>query len=349
MQESTANISDKESFYLMLINQFHCEDIHKRKKTVLFKNIPRHINELVTFQNGNPASARINHRNLKRIIGILSDTTRNALIIRLILYIYVLPFLRLSLVMFLILFRYYHYTHPEFIPARMNNSTMISNIWTNYYLADLTISTVPVPGSNIITSPHTTTTTTTPTHIFQSPQIPTSASTTDPKQSLQSANHKTKSARVQYFNYSYLPLTTRTHQVVFYDYSDNNLLKPAMSNPDKKLVQEMLEPLKTPTPFIKHKTPAATKAKPKSKLAKQIMITKTNDTRPITKKKIIKKIHKRSNGKARTVPVKQSASHDDDDHINGYLVIDKKLVIIVENGKTYIYRVPQSFIDKYTK
>ena len=104
------------SLYNYVLEHFHNPDPiireknknrnkNKNKKTVLFADIITHINQLVDVESENPASARINQRNFRRLIGMLTDNQRIILIIKLLVYMYIAPFLRYSTVMFLVLFR----------------------------------------------------------------------------------------------------------------------------------------------------------------------------------------------------------------------------------------------------
>ena len=128
-------ISNNESLYSYILRTYHGDDIRKRKKTVLFTNISKTINDLVILPKGwNTASARVDNKNFRRTIGLLSDTESINVIFRLIAYLYIKPFLRFSLFVFLLLIRMYHSTHPEIISARMNESFLIRSVWTNYYI-----------------------------------------------------------------------------------------------------------------------------------------------------------------------------------------------------------------------
>ncbi len=125
-----------ETFYNQSSNQPSNQSNTKKKKenkTVLFANIVVKISDIVKYKNGNPASARIHQHNFQRLFAMLNDYQRKILLIKLILYIYIMPFIRYSSIAFLVLFRFYHIYHPEFITARINNSPSMSRFWSNYY------------------------------------------------------------------------------------------------------------------------------------------------------------------------------------------------------------------------
>ena len=85
------NSTPKESLYSYILRTYHGDNIHKRKKTVLFNVVPKKMNDIVNLvaDGWNPASARINQKNMKKIIGLLSDKERIQFIMRVITYLYI--------------------------------------------------------------------------------------------------------------------------------------------------------------------------------------------------------------------------------------------------------------------
>jgi hypothetical protein len=147
---------------------------------------------------------------------------------------------------------------------------------------------------------------------------------------------------LQYFNYSYLPLSTRTHQIVF---RDSSLLK----QPPPPLSFPLTIPLEQKTLDTSGMTPKA-----KSSLAERIVISKPSNTKPASNTARKNKKHQRDPGQKKKqehtikkIKLANTVGGKKDDYVYGYIVAEKRMAVIVENGITYIYRIPQSFIDKY--
>ena len=317
--------SPTESIYSYILRTYHGNDVHKRKKTVLFRDIPKTIDDIVILSKGwNPASARINNRNLKKIFGLLSEESRILLIIRLITYLYIRPFLRLSFLVFLILFRFYHSIHPEIISARMNDSLLIRSFWTNYYIN---------PGF-LSNSYYLRTQTGTQSG------IPAILETSAHNQTVPESNRAIQ----------YIQLSNSRTQVVFANKpTEKRLLRPVITSINNTM---MLVDFTTPIPSFKPILSSVKKVDTKPKITSQITISEpvsslpTNTKKPIQpigNKNKIQKI-KNTNFKIKT---KRGNKLNSNDFIYGYINVDKRIAVIYDNGISYFYKLSKEFLDKY--
>jgi len=369
--------SPNESIYSYILRTYHGDDVHKRKKTVLFKDVPKIIDDIVILSEGwNPASARINHKNLKKMISLLSDEARLFLIFRLIIYLYIRPFLRLSFLIFLILFRFYHSMHPEIISARMNESLLIRSFWTNYYTN---------PG--FLSKVHFVNPTITPcnrqglTNTYYYPINPGIQSNLQDEAGLNinssvnkdnigsnntvstvstvSTISKKGNRSIGYLNHSNLKLSNSRRQVVF-SAKTNNIAT-------KKLLQRVITTINNTMILVDFTTPVSpiqsTQYRPlthldktfatKSRITDQIIIGKPMSYLPI-KLKQNKQKSKTTSGNKNTntntkskYKSKKSSRPDSNELIYGYVNLEKKIVAIYENGDVYFYKVSKEFIYKY--
>ena len=338
-----------ESFYGFIIRNYHGEEAHKRKKTVLFQDVPKSMNEVVIIPEGwNPASVRINIRILKRIIGFLTDQARIFLIFRLISYLYIRPFLRMAFFASLILFRFYHFHHPEVISARLNESALTRVIWSNYYINPSALI-IPAASASKAT-------------IKQHPLT----GITDIKPIL--AGQSPSSRNIQYHTYSNnnnytVVISNSSTQVVFYNVNSTaRLMKPptlavsslqltgkhpvahsnnALTDKNKKIVESpIIKPMQTKPQSVKHThtnnflTLQQTKQqkqkhKPKPK-HKPIKATKSKNTKNGVYGQSKTKTHTSKNGK-----------------IRGYIIPEYGIAMVYENGRYHAYAVSQQFLDAY--
>ena len=323
--------SPTESIYSYILRTYHGNDVHKRKKTVLFKDIPKTIDDIVILSKGwNPASARINNRNLKKIFGLLSEESRILLIIRLITYLYIRPFLRLSFLVFLILFRFYHSIHPEIISARMNDSLLIRSFWTNYYINPGFLS-----NSYYLRTQHGT-----------QPGTPAILETSAHNQTVPESNRAIQ----------YIQLSNSRSQVVFANKpTEKRLLRPVITSINNTM---MLVDFTTPIPSFKPTLSSLKKVDTKPKITSQITISEpvsslpTNTKKPIqpigNKNKIqkIKKIKKIKNTNFK-IKTNRGYKLNSNDFIYGYINVDKRIAVIYDNGISYFYKLSKEFLDKY--
>ena len=319
--------SPTESIYSYILRTYHGNDVHKRKKTVLFKDIPKTIDDIIILSKGwNPASARINNRNLKKIFGLLSEESRILLIIRLITYLYIRPFLRLSFLVFLILFRCYHSIHPEIISARMNDSLLIRSFWTNYYIN---------PG--FLSNSY---------YLRTQPGTPASLETSAHNQTVPESNRAIQ----------YIQLSNSRSQVVFANKpTEKRLLRPVITSINNTM---MLVDFTTPIPSFKPTPSSVKKVDTKPKITSQITISEpvsslpTNTKKPIqpigNKNKIqkIKKIKKIKNTNFK-IKTNRGYKLNSNDFIYGYINVDKRIAVIYDNGISYFYKLSKEFLDKY--
>jgi len=323
--------SPTESIYSYILRTYHGNDVHKRKKTVLFRDIPKTIDDIVILSKGwNPASTRINNRNLKKIFGLLSEESRILLIIRLITYLYIRPFLRLSFLVFLILFRFYHSIHPEIISARMNDSLLIRSFWTNYYINPGFLS-----NSYYLRTQHGT-----------QPGTPASLEISAHNQTVPESNRAIQ----------YIQLSNSRTQVVFANKpTEKRLLRPVITSINNTM---MLVDFTTPIPSFKPTLSSVKKVDTKPKITSQITISEpvsslpTNTKKPIqpigNKNKIqkIKKIKKIKNTNFK-IKTNRGYKLNSNDFIYGYINVDKRIAVIYDNGISYFYKLSKEFLDKY--
>lgn len=338
--------SNNESLYSHILRTYHGDDVRKRKKTVLFKDIPKTINDLITSQEGwNPASARINQKNLKRMVGLLSNEARIILIFRLIIYLYIKPFLRFSLIVFLILFRYYHFTHPETISARMNESFLIRSVWSNYYT-----------NPDFLTRTNVNTNTNTNTKNIGIQLKGYANEDLKPSVNATSTLHITDSSTTKKNNSSIkIQISNSSKQVVFVN---NNTSKKRLLRPVVTSLNNTMMLVDFTTPLVSSSIPPSSLSKKvqkpeiKSILKSQITVSNPMASTPKSlnsNKKTIDKIKHLNikNKKNSKKNSKQIRKFDINDFVYGYVIVDKKLVVIYENGVPYFYKVSQAFIDKY--
>jgi hypothetical protein len=305
-------ISNNESLYSYILRTYHGDDIRKRKKTVLFATISKTINELVILpESWNATSARINIKKFRTTFALLSDTECINLIFRLLAYLYIKPFLRFSLFVFLFLIRFYHSAHPEVISARMNESFLIRSIWTNYYINPGFIKPANTMHINTHQDSHTSYSTKPIDNIIAKRTIIARTARADMPNSVVGIN---------------LQLSNSKKQVIFTNYnSSKKLLRPITSLNNTMMLVDFTTPLAASIPLSpsqKTRTPDSANKK-----------LSTKQTKPrINKKKNQKQKHPQ--------PQKRSRAF-------GYLIVDKKLAVIYENGNAYIYKVSQEFINKY--
>jgi len=334
--------SNNDSLYSNILRTYHGDDVRKRKKTVLFKDIPKTINDLINSQEGwNPASARINQKNLKRMVGLLSDEACSVLIIRLIVYLYIKPFLRFLLIVFLILFRFHHFTHPETISARMNESFLIRSVWSNYYTNPdfLTRTSVNTNTKNIGIQQKE----------YTREDLKPSVNATSPIHIADSSTKIKNDSRKK------IQLSNPSKQVVF---ANNNTPKRRLLRPVVTSLNNTMMLVDFTTPLVSSSIPPSSLSKKvqkpeiKSTMKSQITVSKPMETPPKSVNSNKKTIHKikhlniknKKNSKKNS---KQIRKFDINDFVYGYVIVDKKLVVIYENGVPYFYKVSQAFIDKY--
>lgn len=340
-----------------------------REQMVLIRDIPNYISEMMCF---NSSKARMQKRNIKRAIAQLSFIERCTLVFRLITYMYILPIVRISIVGFVLTFQFYNFIYPNIISPFTITSSSITTSKPSARLIDKPIIT---ESSKIASSIGTLKPHKTKIKINNDVQIKPlkpsaiaiSSFTLNGKQSF------------QYTNYSHLPISTKTRQIAFdgaiYDYGNNGygnndysnngysnnkkLLKPHSNIPkpdklDLHLAPQVKKsiPIPAPAPATSKPTskpkPAPAKTKPtlapakiKPKANKNI---KSNQCKMQTQSQ--QQIHPQLNNR------QQSSKHidmrdDDDDFIYGYVLVDKKIAVVIEDGKTKVYKVSQNFIDKF--
>jgi len=349
--------SPNESLYSYILRTYHGDDVRKRKKTVLFKNVPKTMNDIVISSEGwNPASARINHKNLKKMIGLLSDEARIFLILRLITYLYIRPFLRLSLLVFLILFRYHHSIHPEIMSARMNESFLIRSFWSNYYINPGFLSNTYYYysiksrlQSNLQNE------TKIQINLTSSNEVKIEKNNTIPVVS-QNGNKA-----IEYGNHSYLQLSNSRRHVVFSAKSNNlatkKLLQPVLTTLNNTMI---LVDFTTPVSPRMSKSYISSSPSPKtiatkSTITEQIVISKPMSALPIKPKQNKKTRNTTSRGKNINTKAKEKAKSkskskktsklDSTDFI--YVIPEKQMVVIYENGIAYFVKVSRELIRKY--
>jgi hypothetical protein len=311
---------------------------------VLFRDIPKTIDDIVILSEGwNPASARVNIKHFKRMIGLLSEEARILLILRLFTYLYIRPFLRFAFLVFLILIRFYHSSHPEIISTRMNESFLIRSFWTNYYIN---------PGflSNsyyIRTQPGTPASLETRMHNHINMQVINAISNnTVYNQTVPKSNRAIQ----------YIQLSNSRSQVVFANKpTEKRLLRPVITSINNTM---MLVDFTTPIPSFRPTPSSVKKVDTKPKITSQITISEpvsslpTNTKKPIQpigNKNKIQKIKKIKKIKNTNFKVKTTRGYklNSNDFIYGYINVDKRIAVIYDNGISYFYKLSKEFLDKY--
>jgi hypothetical protein len=346
--------SPNESLYSYILRTYHGDEVRKRKKTELFKDVPKTINDIVIPSEGwNPASARIKHRKLKTMIGLLSDEARIFLIFRLFTYLYIRPFLRISVLVFLILFRFYHSFHPEIISARMNESFLIRSFWSNYYNnPGFLTNTYYYPIKPRIQS-----------NLQAATGIQKNLNTSDEvkigKTNTIHVLSQNENKAIEYVNNSNLTLSNSKMQVVF-----NKITKNIAT---KKLLQPVITTLNNTMILVDFTTPLSPRMSississspspktfvAKSRITDQIIIGKpmphlpTKSKQNKQKRKTTSK-NKNTNSKAKEkTKSKRSSRPDSNELIYGYIIPEKRIVVIYDNGIPYIYKASRELINKY--
>lgn len=326
---------NSQSFYNYVLERFHNPDPviakkNRNKKTVLFADIITNINQLVENKNANPASARINQRNLRRLIGMLGDNQRKLIILRLLVYLYLAPFLRYSAVVFLVLFRIYHAHHPEFITARLNNSTMMAGFWSNYRL--------PI-NNNPYQSPH---------QLFNYDY-----SSSVPKSLTNIASRK-KYRDVVITN-GIVSIRNELNQVqreLYNTYNRSQYLGLTKPNPVKA---NSANPSPVNANPVKPKATTQNK-KAKASILDQVIISKPMQNAPITKTSSTYAnqllgnklpINKQNGKKTKKYGNYEKGYKFRDDYITGYILPEKGVAVIIEDGQVYLYKLPKYLIDEY--
>ena len=235
-----------------------------------------------------------------------------------------MPFLRLSCLVFLILFRCYHSIHPEIISARMDESLLIRSFWTNYYTN---------PGfllnSYYLRTQHGT-----------QPGIYASLETSVHNQTVPESN-----SAIQYIQLS----NSRTQVVFANKHTEKRLLRPVVTSINNTM---MLVDFTTPIPSFRPTLSSVKKVDTKPDITSQITISKavssllTNTKKtnqPIGNKNKKQQI-KKTNFKIKT---KRGNKLNSNDFIYGYINVDKRIAVIYDNGISYFYKLSKEFLDKY--
>jgi hypothetical protein len=348
----------EDSLYSYILKTYH--GVRKRKQTILFKDVPKTMDDLVVSSEGwNPASARINQRNLKKMIGLLSDEARIFLLIKLITYLYIRPFLRLSILVFLILFRCYHSMHPEIISARMNESFLIRSIWSNYYTNPEFLSNTYYPTSR--PGIQSNLTSNIKLNLNVSANAIAHTVNVSSNNTILTVSEKRGGAPIQYFNYPYLPLTNSRKQVVFTtNHIVKKLLRPVITSINNTM---MLVDFTTPLYYTRPSTRPSTLSKKHvditPKITSQITISTPMSSLPTKTKKLNmsmrNKNKKQKKNTKRTIADKSTKANARDiikgntklNSIYGYINIDKRIAVVYENGIPYFYKLSKKFLDKY--
>ena len=357
------------SLYNYVLERFHNTDPiirkkNKNKKTVLFADIITHINQLVDVESGNPASARINQRNFRRLIGMLTDNQRKLLIIKLLAHIYIAPFLRYSVVVFLVLFRLYHAHHSDFITNRLNNSTIIAGFWSNYRLS--------IPTNGIYNR-----------GIYNNniKQIYPLTGQSFLKSSLSAYTDSDENLKVTYItSQNDRCYNTYNRLMNNYDYSSIKL-KPLpitalkrnrnISNCIVSIRNELNQVQRelynwTHTKYIDNRNirnilsiSNKRKSYNSSKISKIVPVKSSlydqiRVSHPMAAVPTIKNIltQKKNLGNARVYSNKKQIRNkkikkNGKDYITGYILPERGVAVIIEDGKTYIYKLPKYMLDKY--
>lgn len=344
----------KEYLYLYILQSYHGDNIHKnnRKKTVLFNNVPTTMKDIINEpENGwNPASARINQKNMKKIIALLSDEERINFIIKLITYLYIIPFLRLSVLVFLILFRFYHSVHPEIISARMNESFLIRSFWSNYYTNPRFLSQsnhfIPYYGVNQTIHPQI------PDSLDKKmPETNSSINNTLPIPSITKSN-----TTIKYYNSSKLLLSNFRTQLVFTTHHTvNKLSQPAITSINNTM---MLVDLSTPIHYFRANPHSLIKLDVQPKITPQITINKPkpNQLSESIKNKNNSKIGKKGKQTNKKQNIKnrnfkknnmRGSVQNINSHIYGYIIVEKGIAVVYENDVPHIYKLSKAVLDKY--
>ena len=330
--------SNNEYLYSYVLRIYNRDDVSK-------------INDLVPSQEGLvPASARINQQKLKRMVGLLSNEARVILIFRLITYLYIRSLLRFLLFVFFLLFQYHHFTQPEMISSMMNESFLIRAVWSNYYTNTDFITSVNSNTKDI------------------GIQLKEYA-----RENIKLTTNDTNDTNIQ-SNSKKIQLSNSSMQVVFVN---NNIFTQTLPLPVTIINNTMML-----VDFAKHiyassiyassipslLSQKSLKSEIKSTIKKQIIVNKqmppppekplhvellkggyvAKPPPPVSQranKKTINKIKKLNSKNKKNS--KQIYKFDINDSVYGYVIVDKRIVIIYDNGITYFYKVSQAFIDKY--
>jgi len=319
---------------------------------------------IIPTDEWNPASARINKKNMSKLIGILSDEERIKFIIRLITYLYIRPFLRFAFLAFLILFRCYHSIHPEIISARMNESFLIRSFWSNYYTNPGFLSIVyqPIIYSRrpVITSSESNIQTLNQT-LLSSPNF--SSNKTIPIEPTLEKQELKRYNPIQYHHNSYFALSNSRSQVVFNktpNYIEKKKLLPPVitSLNNTMMLVDFNKPVPAKASFSSNKSISTVQApvqkdETKSKMISQITIGKPMASLPIksTDSQKTQRSNSRNSRNAKTYKktktTKRSSKRNSKDFIYGYIIEDKGIAVIYENGIPHIYKLPKDFLNKY--
>lgn len=339
--------SPNESLYSYILRTYHGNDVRKRKKTVLFKNVPKTINDIVIPSEGwNSTSARINNRNLKKMSFLLVDKVQILILLILITYLYIRPFLRLSCLVLLISFRGYHSIHPEIISARMNESFIIRSFWTNYYTN---------PG--FLINAH---------YIITKPRIESSTQPDTQPDTRSNLQVETKHIIpiVSKSGDTPIQISTSRMQVVFTtNYTESKkLLRPAIARLNNTMMLvDFTKPLLSSISSLSSLSSLSSKktVDTKSKITEQIITSKPtktkkpnisigNKNKPQKKQKHNAISKKRSNSKSKSkVATKRNSKLESSEYIYGYVNVDKGIIVIYEDGIPYFYKVSKEFIYNY--
>jgi hypothetical protein len=321
------------SLYNYVLEHFHNPDPiireknknrnkNKNKNTVLFADIITHINQLVDVESENPASARINQRNFRRLIGMLTDNQRIILIIKLLVYMYIAPFLRYSTVMFLVLFRLYHAQHPEFINNRLNNSTVMAGFWSNYRLSIPTNEIYPSKSqlynydySSINPKPLSIT------------ALKRNRNISNGIVSIRNELNQVQKELYNWTNTKYIDNKNIKKKKLSAISNKRKLNNSSKISPNVSVKSSLYNQIKISHPIVTATTPTINKILTQKKNLGNARVY--SNKKQIRNKKVIKK-----NGK---------------EYITGYILPEKGIAVIIENGKTYIYKLPKYLIDEYVE
>jgi hypothetical protein len=310
------------SLYYQILEKYHNPDSKKtKKKTILFAKIVHNFDELVIYNNLNLASARFNPKKLRRLIGMLSNMQSIALIIRLICYLYIMPFLRISLVVFLVIFRLYHFSNPVFINDRIMNSRIVASIWTNYEFNKLQIIEQRVTPINTL---------------------------------YPSINHNVTTSILSMIKTNLSNIGKQLNHIGYELYrSNNNTQYQGYSSYSSYFVSKKnFEHVKSIKQIVKKKT---------SSLLEQIKITPPQLSipeisnnyfqkhKPNSKKFKSNKGHKTKKLKEKIKDYLIYTKNTKYGKIYGYILHDKGIAVIIENEDVYIYKLPKHLLDKYEK
>ncbi|MCE2706782.1 MAG: hypothetical protein LW807_06880 [Proteobacteria bacterium] len=337
-------------------------DIRKRK-IVLTRAIPIYVKDILSFENfENSEKARFYRRNIKRSLAQLSHMERFMLIIRLLTYIYIIPLLRISIIAFVLIFNLYNFVYLGFISCsrtvKNNNPNINTHIpifkpitFTHRKASAHPLISWPASADsnyknknmNMNTTMHTNTTSEIlqlVVNIEQNKTVLEDARLQYSKVAISSYKLDGKQ-NVRYSDNQKIHLSSRRTQIVF-DYNANlkTLLKPPNIVENKLLQSLLVEPLVKKTEKVKiskknckqHKSEVKHKPKPKQKPnPQQKQIQRSQEE---LQNKILQKF-------------KDKTIYDDD--LNGYVLIDRRIVVLIEDDKPHVYKVSQQFIDRLIK